>query len=209
MKSLRNRCCGAAHDRRDRGSWLYRQRAGLRSADWPGPIAPRGQDHLGQSDVLVLLLRRIWERELRALAVRPLQAVAADGQARDGLRRVGPPRHADGPFTTYPGRATGGDDAASSDRDGSRAGSRGQVPVRHPSLPRRQPTGARSTRQPGAAPREPKTLTVAVLGEPTTFGEIGVAVAPAETVALPARLRTTISLSRTSASPGSRSSRRR
>ena len=39
-----------------------------------GPIAPREQDHLGQSDLLVVLLRRIWERELRALAEgRPLK----------------------------------------------------------------------------------------------------------------------------------------
>jgi 5,5'-dehydrodivanillate O-demethylase len=39
-----------------------------------GAIAPRAQDHLGRSDVLVILLRRIWERELRNLAEgRPLK----------------------------------------------------------------------------------------------------------------------------------------
>jgi 5,5'-dehydrodivanillate O-demethylase oxygenase subunit len=39
-----------------------------------GAIAPREQDHLGRSDVLVILLRRIWERELRNLAEgRPLK----------------------------------------------------------------------------------------------------------------------------------------
>jgi 5,5'-dehydrodivanillate O-demethylase len=39
-----------------------------------GAIAPRAHDHLGHSDVLVILLRRLWERELRALAEgRPLK----------------------------------------------------------------------------------------------------------------------------------------
>jgi 5,5'-dehydrodivanillate O-demethylase oxygenase subunit len=39
-----------------------------------GAIAPREHDHLGRSDVLVVLLRKIWERELRALAEgRPLK----------------------------------------------------------------------------------------------------------------------------------------
>ena len=33
-----------------------------------GVIAPREQDRLGRSDVLVILLRKIWERELGALA---------------------------------------------------------------------------------------------------------------------------------------------
>jgi 5,5'-dehydrodivanillate O-demethylase len=38
-----------------------------------GTIAPRANDHLGRSDTLVILLRRLWERELRALAEgRPL-----------------------------------------------------------------------------------------------------------------------------------------
>jgi 5,5'-dehydrodivanillate O-demethylase oxygenase subunit len=32
-----------------------------------GVIAPRENDHLGRSDVLVLLLRKLWEREMRAL----------------------------------------------------------------------------------------------------------------------------------------------
>jgi 5,5'-dehydrodivanillate O-demethylase oxygenase subunit len=40
-----------------------------------GAIAPRELDHLGHSDILVILLRRIWERELRNLAEgRPLKA---------------------------------------------------------------------------------------------------------------------------------------
>jgi 5,5'-dehydrodivanillate O-demethylase len=40
-----------------------------------GAIAPRAQDHLGHSDLLVMLLRRIWERELRNLAEgRPLKS---------------------------------------------------------------------------------------------------------------------------------------
>lgn len=39
-----------------------------------GAIAPREIDHLGRSDVTLILLRRIWERELRALAEgRPLK----------------------------------------------------------------------------------------------------------------------------------------
>ena len=33
-----------------------------------GPIAPREHDRLGRSDAAVILFRRIWERELRALA---------------------------------------------------------------------------------------------------------------------------------------------
>src|SRR5439155_7142378 len=33
-----------------------------------GPIADRGDERLGRSDVLVILLRKLWERELRALA---------------------------------------------------------------------------------------------------------------------------------------------
>jgi 5,5'-dehydrodivanillate O-demethylase len=33
-----------------------------------GAIAPRENDHLGRSDTLVILLRRLWERELQALA---------------------------------------------------------------------------------------------------------------------------------------------
>lgn len=39
-----------------------------------GPVAPREQDHLGKIDHGVILLRRIWERELRAMADgRPLK----------------------------------------------------------------------------------------------------------------------------------------
>ncbi len=39
-----------------------------------GAIADRGQEHLGRSDVGVILFRKIWERELRALAEgRPLK----------------------------------------------------------------------------------------------------------------------------------------
>jgi 5,5'-dehydrodivanillate O-demethylase len=39
-----------------------------------GPVAPRDGDHLGRIDHGVILLRRIWERELRALAEgRPLK----------------------------------------------------------------------------------------------------------------------------------------
>jgi len=39
-----------------------------------GVIADRGQEHLGRSDVGVILFRKIWERELRALAEgRPLK----------------------------------------------------------------------------------------------------------------------------------------
>jgi 5,5'-dehydrodivanillate O-demethylase len=38
------------------------------------PVADRGQEHLGRSDVGIILFRRIWERELRALADgRPLK----------------------------------------------------------------------------------------------------------------------------------------
>ncbi|MPZ14891.1 MAG: hypothetical protein GEU73_10805 [Chloroflexi bacterium] len=33
-----------------------------------GAIARRENDHLGRSDTLVILLRKLWERELRALA---------------------------------------------------------------------------------------------------------------------------------------------
>ena len=32
-----------------------------------GAVAPRENDHLGRSDLLVALLRKLWERELRAL----------------------------------------------------------------------------------------------------------------------------------------------
>jgi 5,5'-dehydrodivanillate O-demethylase len=39
-----------------------------------GPVADRAQEHLGRSDVGVILFRKIWERELRALAEgRPLK----------------------------------------------------------------------------------------------------------------------------------------
>jgi hypothetical protein len=39
-----------------------------------GTIPDRGREHLGRSDALVLLRRKIWERELRALAAgRPLK----------------------------------------------------------------------------------------------------------------------------------------
>ena len=39
-----------------------------------GPLADRAREHLGRSDVGVILFRRIWERELRALAEgRPLK----------------------------------------------------------------------------------------------------------------------------------------
>jgi 5,5'-dehydrodivanillate O-demethylase len=39
-----------------------------------GALADRGQEHLGRSDVGVILFRKIWERELRALAEgRPLK----------------------------------------------------------------------------------------------------------------------------------------
>jgi hypothetical protein len=39
-----------------------------------GPLADRTQEHLGRSDVGVILFRKIWERELRALADgRPLK----------------------------------------------------------------------------------------------------------------------------------------
>jgi 5,5'-dehydrodivanillate O-demethylase len=39
-----------------------------------GAIAPRADDHLGRSDVGVILIRRLWERELRVLAEgRPLK----------------------------------------------------------------------------------------------------------------------------------------
>jgi 5,5'-dehydrodivanillate O-demethylase len=33
-----------------------------------GPIADRENDHLGQSDVGVILIRKLWREELRALA---------------------------------------------------------------------------------------------------------------------------------------------
>jgi 5,5'-dehydrodivanillate O-demethylase len=39
-----------------------------------GAIPDRGREHLGRSDVLVVLRRKIWERELKALAEgRPLK----------------------------------------------------------------------------------------------------------------------------------------
>ena len=39
-----------------------------------GVMADRAQEHLGRSDVGVILFRKIWERELRALAAgRPLK----------------------------------------------------------------------------------------------------------------------------------------
>ena len=39
-----------------------------------GVVADRGREHLGRSDTGVILLRKIWERELRALAEgRPLK----------------------------------------------------------------------------------------------------------------------------------------
>jgi 5,5'-dehydrodivanillate O-demethylase len=39
-----------------------------------GAVADHGQEHLGRSDVGVILFRKIWERELRALAEgRPLK----------------------------------------------------------------------------------------------------------------------------------------
>lgn len=46
-----------------------------------GPIADREQERLGRSDVAIILLRRIWERELRALAEgRPLKDWAIPGE---------------------------------------------------------------------------------------------------------------------------------
>jgi 5,5'-dehydrodivanillate O-demethylase len=40
-----------------------------------GPIAPRAQDHLGQSDVGVIAVRKLWRAELEALAAgRPLRS---------------------------------------------------------------------------------------------------------------------------------------
>ena len=33
-----------------------------------GPLTDRAQEHLGRSDIGVILFRKIWERELRALA---------------------------------------------------------------------------------------------------------------------------------------------
>jgi len=42
-----------------------------------GPIADREHEHLGRSDALIVLLRKIWLRELQALAQgRPLKAWA-------------------------------------------------------------------------------------------------------------------------------------
>jgi precorrin-6Y C5,15-methyltransferase (decarboxylating) len=39
-----------------------------------GPVADRAQEHLGRSDTGIILFRKIWERELRALAEgRPLK----------------------------------------------------------------------------------------------------------------------------------------
>jgi 5,5'-dehydrodivanillate O-demethylase len=39
-----------------------------------GSLADRAQEHLGRSDIGVILFRKIWERELRALAEgRPLK----------------------------------------------------------------------------------------------------------------------------------------
>ena len=39
-----------------------------------GALADRAQEHLGRSDIGVILFRKIWERELRALAEgRPLK----------------------------------------------------------------------------------------------------------------------------------------
>src|SRR5713101_511558 len=48
----------------------------------------------------------------------------------------------------------------------------------NPASPSAGSQGAPKSTQ-GSAPRGPKTLTVVVLGEPTTFGEIGVSVATA------------------------------
>ncbi|HLY66490.1 MAG TPA: Rieske 2Fe-2S domain-containing protein [Chloroflexota bacterium] len=46
-----------------------------------GPIAPREHDHLGKNDHGVILLRKLWERELRALAEgKPLK----DWTSKDG-----------------------------------------------------------------------------------------------------------------------------
>ena len=40
-----------------------------------GRLVDRAEDRLGRSDVMVILLRKLWERELRALAEgRPLTA---------------------------------------------------------------------------------------------------------------------------------------
>ena len=39
-----------------------------------GPIAPRDDDHLGQSDVGIIALRKLWRAELEALAAgRPMR----------------------------------------------------------------------------------------------------------------------------------------
>ncbi len=53
-----------------------------------GPIADRAQEHLGRSDIGIILFRRIWERELRALAEgRPLKKWCCPKTPRSSSRR--------------------------------------------------------------------------------------------------------------------------
>ena len=66
----------------------HREHPGLRRAGRPGhhPRPPR--ERLGRSDVGIILIRKIWERELRALAAgRPLKQWAAPPRADPHRRR--------------------------------------------------------------------------------------------------------------------------